>query len=81
MGHHHRYLFVFRDISSDRAREHAEKTAEREATMAKAMENSMVTLTHELRTPLQGIMGITSLLLQEDDGDTNDGERRLQQQQ
>merc|ERR1719217_1381976 len=31
------------------------------------MGDSMVTLTHELRTPLQGIMGITSLLLQAQD--------------
>jgi len=59
-----RVLVAFKDVTEARARERAEKNAQEEAMMAKAMGDSMVTLTHELRTPLQGIMGITSLLLQ-----------------
>ncbi|OEU09274.1 two-component system sensory kinase [Fragilariopsis cylindrus CCMP1102] len=60
-----RYLVVFKNITAERAREEAERTAQEEAMLAKAMEDSMVTLTHELRTPMQGIMGVTSMLLQE----------------
>jgi signal transduction histidine kinase len=63
-------LVVFKDITADRAKEQAELKAHDEAMMAKAMGESMVTLTHELRTPLQGIMGVTSLLLQQT-GDLN----------
>ena len=59
-----RVLVAFKDITETRAREKAEKNAKEEAMMSKAMADSMVTLTHELRTPLQGIMGVTSLLLQ-----------------
>ena len=33
--------------------------------LANPMSESMETLTHELRTPLQGIMGITSMVLQD----------------
>mmetsp|Transcript_22346 Transcript_22346/g.33778 ORF Transcript_22346/g.33778 Transcript_22346/m.33778 type:complete len:498 (-) Transcript_22346:1317-2810(-) len=60
-----RFLIAFKNITAIRAKEVAEKKAQDEATMAKAMGESMVTLTHELRTPLQGIMGITSLMLQQ----------------
>jgi PAS domain-containing protein len=67
-----RFLMVFKNITAGRAREAAEKKAQDEATMAKAMGESMVTLTHELRTPLQGIMGVTSLLLQQASGLKND---------
>ena len=48
-----RVLVVFKDITEARARERAEKNAQEESMMAKAMGDSMVTLTHELRTPLQ----------------------------
>ncbi len=67
-----RFLMVFKDITATRARDIAEKKAQQEAMLAKAMSESMVTLTHELRTPLQGIMGVTSLLLQQANGLTND---------
>jgi PAS domain-containing protein len=60
-----RFLVVFKNITSGRARELAEQKAHDKAMMAKAMGDAMVTLTHELRTPLQGIMGVTSLLLQQ----------------
>jgi len=60
------FLVAFHDITADRAREQAEQIAREEALLSKAMKESMVTLTHELRTPLQGIMGITSLLLEQD---------------
>lgn len=60
-----RYLVVLKDITAERAREVAEKTAREEAMLAKAMGDSMVTLTHELRTPMQGIMGVTGMLLQQ----------------
>jgi signal transduction histidine kinase len=62
-----RFLVVLKDITEQRARERAEKTAERKADVAKAMSQSMETLTHELRTPLQGVMGITSMLLDDPD--------------
>lgn len=48
-----RVLVAFKDVTEARARERAEKSAQEEAMMAKAMGDSMVTLTHELRTPLQ----------------------------
>ncbi|VEU33382.1 unnamed protein product [Pseudo-nitzschia multistriata] len=58
-----RFLVVLKNITAERAREIAEKTAQEEAMLAKAMADSMVTLTHELRTPMQGIMGVTGMLL------------------
>jgi len=61
------FLVLFHDVTADFARQRSENVAQEEAMMAKAMGDSMVTLTHELRTPLQGIMGITSLLLQAQD--------------
>jgi len=60
-----RFMVVLKNITSERAREVAEKVAQEEAMMAKAMGDSMVTLTHELRTPMQGIMGVTGMLLQQ----------------
>ena len=67
-----RFLMVFKDITATRERDIAEKKAQQEAMLAKAMSESMVTLTHELRTPLQGIMGVTSLLMQQTNDLTND---------
>mmetsp|Transcript_7135 Transcript_7135/g.10844 ORF Transcript_7135/g.10844 Transcript_7135/m.10844 type:complete len:435 (+) Transcript_7135:422-1726(+) len=58
-----RFLMVFKDI-----------TAYHEAMMARAMEESLVTLTHELRTPLQGIMGATSLIMHQMIGDLHTNE-------
>lgn len=72
-----RFLMVFKDITATRAREVAEKKAQQEAMLAKAMGESMVTLTHELRTPLQGIMGVTSLLLQQASDLTKDAVESL----
>ena len=57
---------ALKDITEYKKLEQAEKAAERDALMAKAMGDSMEVLTHELRTPLQGIMGITSMLVQDD---------------
>ena len=48
------------------SKQRAERKAKEEAMMSKAMADSMMVLTHELRTPLQGIMGSTSMLLQEE---------------
>lgn len=62
-----RFMVVFKNITADRARERAEKAAREEAMLAKAMGDSMVTLTHELRTPMQGIMGVTSMLISQGD--------------
>jgi len=59
------FLVAFHDITADHAREQAEQNAQEEALLSNAMKESMVTLTHELRTPLQGIMGITSLMLEQ----------------
>lgn len=63
------FLVAFNDITAECAREEAEKNAQQEALLSKAMKDSMVTLTHELRTPLQGIMGITSLMLEQKDSE------------
>uniref|UniRef100_A0A7S3LB42 histidine kinase n=2 Tax=Amphora coffeiformis TaxID=265554 RepID=A0A7S3LB42_9STRA len=62
-GIDHRYVVAFKDITEFRKLQSAEKAVEREAMMSKAMSDSMEVLTHELRTPLQGIMGITSMLI------------------
>lgn len=67
-----RFLVVFKDITLVRAREIAEEEANEKAMTAKAMANAMLSLTHELRTPLQGIMGVTSLLLQQASGASRD---------
>eukprot|EP00531_Pseudo-nitzschia_arenysensis_P000763 CAMPEP_0116129738 /NCGR_PEP_ID=MMETSP0329-20121206/8077_1 /TAXON_ID=697910 /ORGANISM="Pseudo-nitzschia arenysensis, Strain B593" /LENGTH=952 /DNA_ID=CAMNT_0003624011 /DNA_START=74 /DNA_END=2932 /DNA_ORIENTATION=- len=62
---HQLFLVSLYDITAERAREQAEQNAREESLLSKAMKESMVTLTHELRTPLQGIMGITSLMLEQ----------------
>lgn len=49
----HRFVVALKDITEFRALQRAENAAEREALMVKAMTESMETLTHELRTPLQ----------------------------
>jgi hypothetical protein len=49
-----RYLVVFKNITAERAREEAEKTAQEEAMLAKAMGDSMVTLTVSLPLLLFG---------------------------
>ncbi len=67
-----RFLMVFKDSTAGHARDIAERKAQHEAKVSKAMSESMVSLTHELRTPLQGIMGVTSLLLQQATDFTND---------
>jgi signal transduction histidine kinase/DNA-binding NarL/FixJ family response regulator len=60
---HSRFLVVLRDITEKKALARAEKAAEKKVLMAQAVRESMLTLTHELRSPLQGIMGMTSLVL------------------
>lgn len=63
-----RFVVVLKDITESRALEKAIKLAEDETIRSIAMNEAMETLTHELRTPLQGIMGMTSLILDNDDG-------------
>jgi PAS domain S-box-containing protein len=58
-----RFVVVLKDITEKRALERAKKSAQQEALISQAMSESMEVLTHELRTPLQGIMGMTSLIL------------------
>lgn len=58
-----RFLVVLKDITAQRAREKAEQAAEQEALLAKAMSESMEVLSHDLRTPLQGILGVTAMML------------------
>lgn len=48
-----RFMVVLKDITKYRKLQQAEKAAERDALMAKAMGDAMEVLTHELRTPLQ----------------------------
>ena len=57
-----RFVVALKDVTEFRARQHAERAAERETLVVQAMKESMDTLTHELRTPCQGIMGICSML-------------------
>jgi signal transduction histidine kinase/ActR/RegA family two-component response regulator len=60
-----RFVVVLKDITELRTREKAEKAAQQEALVAQAMMDTVEVVTHECRTPLQGIMGITSMLLGE----------------
>jgi signal transduction histidine kinase len=60
-----RFVVVLKDITELRTREKAEKAAQQEALVAQAMMETVEVVSHECRTPLQGIMGITSLLLGE----------------
>ena len=71
---HTLFLVAFRDMTAHRAKEKAEQNARDESLLSKAMKESMVTLTHELRTPLQGIMGITSLMLEQQNFERNTAE-------
>jgi len=57
------FVIALKDITEAEALKAAQHSAEQEALMAKAMKESMETLTHELRTPLQGIMGVCSMLV------------------
>jgi len=61
-----RFVVVLKDITEKRARERLEKAAEQEVLRTETIQQSMETLTHELRTPLQGIMGCTSILVQDE---------------
>ncbi|CAB9511861.1 Hybrid signal transduction histidine kinase K [Seminavis robusta] len=56
------FVVALKDITEAQALERAQVAAEKDALMAKVMKESMETLTHELRTPLQGIMGVCSML-------------------
>jgi signal transduction histidine kinase/PAS domain-containing protein len=58
-----KFLVALKDVTEQRARERAEKLVEQEMFMKQGMKESMETLTHELRSPLQGIMGMASCLL------------------
>lgn len=58
-----RFVVSLKDVTEAEALKRAQQMAERDAMMAKVMKGSMETLTHELRTPLQGILGMTSLLV------------------
>lgn len=62
-----RFVVVLKDITESRALE-ANQRAQDEALTSKTINEAMETLTHELRTPLQGIMGMTSLILDNDEG-------------
>ena len=53
-----RFVVALKDITESRALQEAKQAAANELLVTKAMSDSMLTLTHELRTPLQGIMGI-----------------------
>ena len=61
-----RFIVVLKDITERFARARAEKKAQQESLLSQAMIESMETLTHELRTPLVGVRGITSMLVHED---------------
>ena len=58
-----RFLVALKDVTERRAREQAEKLSEQEMFLKAGMKESMETLSHELRSPLQGIMGMASCLL------------------
>lgn len=56
---------AFRDNIQDRER--AEYTAQQENLRVETMKESIECVSHEMRTPMQGIMGTVSLLLNKDD--------------
>lgn len=58
-----RFVVALKDVTEAQALRKAQRSAEQDALMAKVMKDSMETLTHELRTPLQGIMGVCSMLV------------------
>jgi PAS domain S-box-containing protein len=63
-------MLVLRDLTADREANQAHRRADREAAASRTKTEMIQMLSHEFRTPLQGIMGVVSTVLldlQEDD--------------
>lgn len=57
------YVVVFRDLTAERNADEARRQVEKEAAASRAKTEMMCMLSHEFRTPLQGIMGVVSTSL------------------
>lgn len=57
------HMITIRDITTVKRAEALQLAAEKAAAMSKANTEMMQMLSHELRSPLQGIMGVTSTML------------------
>ncbi|KAG5180670.1 hypothetical protein JKP88DRAFT_349439 [Tribonema minus] len=62
LGRNH-HITIARDVTAKRREQEARASAEREALASQVKTATMQALSHDLRTPLQGIMGVTSTLL------------------
>eukprot|EP00611_Tribonema_gayanum_P027018 TRINITY_DN6570_c0_g1_i2.p1 TRINITY_DN6570_c0_g1~~TRINITY_DN6570_c0_g1_i2.p1 ORF type:complete len:475 (-),score=152.93 TRINITY_DN6570_c0_g1_i2:1067-2392(-) len=62
LGRNH-HITIARDVTAKRLEQEARAAAEREALASQVKTATMQALSHDLRTPLQGIMGVTSTLL------------------
>jgi len=56
-------VILIRDLTAEKKADEAQRQAEKEAAASKSKTEMMCMLSHEFRTPLQGIMGITSTAL------------------
>lgn len=57
------FVVVFRDLTAERKADEAQRRAEMAAAASQAKTDTMCMLSHEFRTPLQGIMGVVSITL------------------
>jgi K+-sensing histidine kinase KdpD len=57
------HITIIRDVTTKQKMELATAAAEAEALANRVKTETMQALSHDLRTPLQGIMGVTSTLL------------------
>jgi len=56
-------VILLRDLTAEKKADKAQRQAEKEAAASKSKTEMMCMLSHEFRTPLQGIMGIASTAL------------------
>mmetsp|Transcript_42795 Transcript_42795/g.103277 ORF Transcript_42795/g.103277 Transcript_42795/m.103277 type:complete len:779 (+) Transcript_42795:668-3004(+) len=67
-------MISINNISAEKRAEIAQSNAEKESAMNEAKTQMMQMLSHELRSPLQGIMGVTSTMLADMDVDQKESE-------
>mmetsp|Transcript_42798 Transcript_42798/g.103298 ORF Transcript_42798/g.103298 Transcript_42798/m.103298 type:complete len:778 (+) Transcript_42798:668-3001(+) len=67
-------MISINNVSAEKRAEIAQSNAEKESAMNSAKTQMMQMLSHELRSPLQGIMGVTSTMIADMDADEKDSE-------